>query len=119
MSNQADTTEHWSAALEGIASRGAISQRPRSLARLHEVRREHLGQFWNPELVARFIWRLIDPVIERARASDPGLVAVLDNAVGIGRFFTPGDPQRVQLAVFDVDAAAVEAVRAAQLLGES
>lgn len=86
----------WYAPLADRASLGRRGRRPGSLAGLHEARKANLGQFFTPEPVARFMWGLAAPAIDRALADAPdwARVAVLDNAIGTGRLVRFCDPAK-------------------------
>lgn len=86
----------WYAPLADRPSLGSRGRRPGSLAGLHEARQENLGQFSTPEPVARFIWGLAAPAIDRALADAPdwARVALLDNSIGTGRLVRFCDPAR-------------------------
>lgn len=100
----------WYSPLRALESRGQQAKRPGSLAGLHEARREHWGQFFTPDDLAGFMWRIVEPAMDTAIQRDGGRVAILDNSVGTGRLLQFADPEKHVLAGVDVDGRAVEAL---------
>lgn len=103
------TTPPWYAPLEDISSLGSQSERPGSLAGLHEARKAHLAQFFTPEGLVALIWRIAEPAFARARA-DGFPLSLLDNSAGSGRMFWPAHPENHQLYGCDVHAPSVGAL---------
>lgn len=86
---------HWYDALASIDSLGKLKPRPGSLAGLAARRKETLSQFFTSRGVARLMWAIASPAMERAIARCPGSkVAVLDNSIGSGRLVSHADPDR-------------------------
>jgi len=101
---------HWYTPVRTLVSRGSQARRPGSLAGLHAARREHQGQFFTGDVVARFVWSIVEPVLERARLRDAGARASLfDNSLGTGRLFQFANPEHHSLYGCDVDKDAVMA----------
>jgi hypothetical protein len=100
----------WYAPLRQLQSLGQTAPRPGSLAGLHAARQSHLGQFFTTDALARFIWQLITPAIQRAQTNTPAQVALFDNAVGTGRLFQFADPDAHYLAGADIHDASLDAL---------
>ncbi len=102
--------------LKNRLSLGRVSAKAKSLAGLHDARREHLGQFFTPDEIVAWIWRALQPAFIETLARRQGRVALLDNSMGIGRMFRYADPENYTLAGIDVHAdsvaALIEAARA-------
>ena len=97
--------------LDRHASLGSRGPRPGSLAGLHEARKANLAQYFSPELVARFMWNLAAPAMDRALCDNAGAkIAILDNSVGTGRLFRFADPCKHFLAGVDIHADSVNAL---------
>lgn len=62
--------DDWRHTLRSVASLGSRTRRPGSLAGLHAARREHLGQFFTPDPLAAWVWRMVRPAMDRALAAD-------------------------------------------------
>lgn len=92
----------WYAPLREIKSMGSQAARPGSLAGLHQARQEHLGQFFTPDALVAFIWRLLTPSMEKAVSKQWGKVALFDNSVGCGRLMQFADPEKHHLGGVDV-----------------
>jgi len=96
--------EAWYEPLASLTSRGQARPRVRTLAELHAARREHLGQFFTPAPVARWMWALARPAMERALARHPdSKIAVLDNSAGSGRLLQFAHPDRHWIGAVEVD----------------
>lgn len=106
-------THDWYASLATRKSRGATAERPGSLAGLAAARREHQGQFFTPEAVARFMWALAAPVFAARKAQGGGKARILDNSVGSGRLLRFADPAEHQLYGVDVDEDTITALNVA------
>lgn len=109
----------WYASLRGIESRGSQAERPGSLAGLAQARREHLGQFFTPDVVAKVMWDIASPAMAAAVSSRTlGRVSILDNSVGTGRLLQYADPSQHALYGVDVDTSALAALgQAAEAAG--
>lgn len=105
MQNQND----WYAPLREIASLGSTSKRPGSLAGLAQARRENLAQFFTPDALVQFMWKLIAPAVSVAEQG--GMVSIFDNSLGSGRMFQFCDPAKHVLAGVDVHADSLDEVR--------
>lgn len=99
---------HWYQPLATLRSLGSCAQRPGSLAALAARRRQTLSQFFTPDDVASFMWRLAEPALNRALARAPDAkVSVLDNSIGSGRLVRLADPERHRVLGLDVHADSV------------
>jgi hypothetical protein len=105
----------WYEPLRDRVSLGSTAKRPGSLAGLAQARREHMGQFFTPDALARYIWRIVSPAMERYAAANPtyAKVSVLDNSVGSGRLLQYADPDKHYIAGFDIDQGAVHSLEVA------
>lgn len=93
----------WYAPLRDITSLGSQAKRPGSLAGLHTAREEHKGQFFTPDSLAAYIWRLLSPVMDNALTDLPrSKVALLDNSVGSGRLLQFAAPDKHTLSGVDI-----------------
>lgn len=102
----------WYERLRGAKSLGMLTADPGSLAGLHEARRQHKGQFFTPDSIARFMWNLVDSQLEEVYQKGEGSkVAVFDNSVGSGRLLQFCDPAKHVVGGVDVDADAIAAVQ--------
>ncbi len=91
----------WYSPLRSIISRGSQIDPVGGLAGLHAAREQHLGQFFTPETVVRFMWRIVGLTDARADSDRHGdglddyyrndRWHVLDNSFGSGRMFWPAD----------------------------
>jgi hypothetical protein len=106
---------NWYAPLADVVSRGSQVDPVGGLAGLAAARAEHLGQFFTPLEVVRFLWQ----VTGLANAPEPELYnrrghwQIFDGAFGSGRMFALADPRVHALSGIEVDAAAAERVIAA------
>jgi hypothetical protein len=99
---------HWYQSLTTLRSLGSTAERPGSLAALAERRRQTLSQFFTPEDVACFMWRIAEPALNRALTRSPDAkVSVLDNSIGSGRLVRLADPERHRVLGLDVHADSV------------
>ena len=117
----------WYSPLRSIISRGSQIDPVGGLAGLHAAREQHLGQFFTPETVVRFMWRIVGLTDARADSDRHGdglddyyrndRWHVLDNSFGSGRMFWPADPKLHVLHGIEVDegpaSAVIEAARTA------
>ncbi|WP_199039854.1 MULTISPECIES: DEAD/DEAH box helicase [unclassified Dyella] len=109
MNETAPHPSDWYAPLRDVRSLGSMARRPGSLAGLHLARQEHLSQFFTPDNVAAFMWRLAQPAMAAALERAPGSrVAVFDNSVGSGRLLQFADPERHVIGGADIHAPTVE-----------
>lgn len=107
----------WRNSLESVRSLGSQHTGPGSLAGLHEARREHLAQFFTPLPVARFMWSLAAPAMDRARARSDGHCAVIDTSVGSGRLLHFASPDAHVIDGADIHGPSIEALAAAAKAG--
>jgi hypothetical protein len=113
------TSSSWYRSLSKVVSLGAEHEGAGSLAGLHAARKEHLSQFFTPDEIVSFLWRIVTPAMNAALEEHPfSRIALLDNSVGSGRMFRFADPAKHTLAGCDVHGPSVEAVAtAAQVAG--
>lgn len=110
----------WYDPLRSIESRGSQAERPGSLAGLAEARRMHLGQFFTPDAVAQFMWKIAEPAMKKALLSSRDFeeLSILDNSVGTGRLLQFAEPGIHAIHGVDVDGDTVSALgKAAQEAG--
>ncbi len=102
----------WRQALRGRTSLGSQAKRPGSLAGLHAARLAHLGQFFTPDALAGWIWRMVVPALERAlsRDGEGARVPLIDTSCGTGALLQFADPARHTLAGTDVHGPSVTAL---------
>ncbi len=106
----------WFLPLRSVRSLGSQHKGAGSLAGLHAARAEHLSQFFTPEPLVDFVWRLVEPSIERARTSsgvEGERVSLFDNSVGSGRLLWMADPAKHTLSGVDVHEDSIKALGAA------
>ena len=104
----------WFSPNETIRSLGSQHESKGGLAGLHQARQEHLGQFFTPESVVRFMWDVAEPAMAAALGRAPGAkIALYDNSMGVGGLFRFADPAKHRLAGLDVHAPSVVAAAAA------
>ncbi len=101
----------WYAPLRDAVSRGSQVDPVGGLAGLAAARELHLGQFFTPESVVEFAWRVVGltdaKVLNRDGApTQPDFsrpLHLLDNSFGSGRMFAPADPRLHALHGVEVD----------------
>lgn len=98
---------NWYEPLKSLQSKGSLTARPGSLAGLHEARKNHQGQFFTPDGVASFMWRLVEPAMQNYHQKIPVRLAILDNSVGSGKLLQFADPEHHEIYGLDVDENAV------------
>lgn len=99
----------WYDKLEHRQSLGRQTAKTGTLAGLHVDRRRHLGQFYTPTALARFVWQLAEPAMNAALSRAPGsFINVLDNSVGSGRLLQFAQPDRHALHGLDVHADSID-----------
>ncbi|CAE6967741.1 helicase-related protein [Paraburkholderia domus] len=86
----------WYAPLRELESLGANDVGVAHQGELAAARRRHLGQFFTPANVARFMWGFVD------RFDPKRKVSVFDNSVGSGRLLQFADPERHSIFAVDV-----------------
>lgn len=102
----------WYAPLRALRSLGSLVEGPGSLAGLHEARKRHIGQFFTPDQVARFIWEIaMQAMPDGADPLAPIRYAVLDNSVGSGRLLQFCDPSRHSVGGVDVHRPSIHKVQ--------
>jgi len=101
----------WYDNLSAIKSLGSTSGKPGSLAGLHQARQEHLSQFFTPDDIAQFIWKLATPIIDRSLAKlHKSKISILDNSVGTGRLLQFADPLKHILGGYDIHQPSIDAL---------
>lgn len=95
----------WYDPLRNLRSKGSQAKRPGSLAGLHAARLMHEGQFFTPDALAAFMWRLVEPAMERYKQEHKSRITILDNSVGSGRLLQFANPDAHALYGLDVDVA--------------
>ena len=96
-------TKNWYSALRNIVSLGSRKLvKVENLGMLAAARREHLGQFFTPDIVASFMWGFV---------SNLPIHSVLDNSIGSGRLLQFADPDKHSLYGVDVHQPTVNEVK--------
>ncbi len=96
---------NWYAPLLAVESRGSKIDPVGGLAGLHAAREQHLGQFFTPLEIVRFMWSAVGladappPEVYNTR----GHWQIFDGAFGSGRMFAPADPSVHALNGIEVD----------------
>jgi hypothetical protein len=93
----------WYAPLRGLESLGANDTGVAHQGELAAARRRHLGQFFTPEAVARFMWGFVD------RFDPKRKVSLFDNSVGSARLLQFADPERHSIYGVDIHGPAISA----------
>ncbi|WP_157768592.1 N-6 DNA methylase, partial [Burkholderia ambifaria] len=93
----------WYAPLRAMKSLGSLDVGVAHHGELAAARRRHLGQFFTPDAVARYMWGFVE------RFNPKRKVHVLDNSIGSGRLLQFGDPERHSIYGVDVHDPAVTA----------
>lgn len=102
----------WYSPLSDIESKGKNSKRPKSLAGIHAAKRDHEGQFFTPSALARVMWDMVQPNIDRAIARERNAcVAVLDNSIGSGRLVQYANAKKHEIYGCDIDDDAISLLR--------
>lgn len=102
----------WYQSLRHIKSLGRQIDSPGSLAGLHEARRQHMGQFFTPEAVSRFMFGLVKDELDRVCDEARGYKAsVLDTSVGSGRLLQFCSPTKHIVGGVDVHEDAINQVK--------
>lgn len=87
---------HWYAPLREIQSLGSCDEGVAHQGELAAARRRHLGQFFTPDTIARYMWGFVE------RFSPKRKVHILDNSIGSGRLLQNADPERHSVYGVDV-----------------
>lgn len=102
----------WYESLRGLQSLGSQVASPGSLAGLHEARRKHMGQFFTPDAIAAFMWKLVekevDLLVDTERGYKPSIV---DTSVGSGRLLQFCSPDKHIVGGMDIDPVALSQVQ--------
>lgn len=110
MDIEAEIPSQWFAPLAAFPSLGQIVPKATTLGGLHAARESHLSQFWTPTPIARLMWALAEPAMERAQARLRARVSIFDNSIGCGRLVQFADPDRHFIGGLDVHAPPLEAL---------
>lgn len=113
MSMNKKAKKDWYAPLRDVASKGSQTDPVGGLAGLAAAREKHLGQFWTPDSVVRWIWSALGVEGVARSSSRYGKVSLLDNSFGSGRMFQLADPARFSLFGIEVDPEVAAPVREA------
>lgn len=89
-----NTQNTWYAPLAEIRSLGSTQAKASNLGGLAEARRQHLGQFFTTNEIARFMFDFV--------ADLDGVDSLLDNSIGSGRLLQFADPTRHKIFGVDV-----------------
>lgn len=92
----------WYEPLRDIVSLGSQKSRISNMGELAAQRRQHLGQFFTPDEVAAFMWRIV---------ADYNFGSVFDNSIGSGRLVQYAMPAKHAIYGVDVHQETVEKVR--------
>jgi hypothetical protein len=99
----------WYDTLAPVRSLGSVHEGRGTLGGLHADRQEHLGQFFTPAPLVRWIWDLVEPAFGAAlaRSRAGARIAIMDNACGTGRLLQFADPALHFIGGCDVHAPSV------------
>lgn len=92
----------WYEPLRQIRSFCSQKSKIAHMGELAEQRRQHLGQFFTPDSVAAFMWRIV---------SGHAFHTILDNSIGSVRLIQFADPAKHAIYGVDVHAPTIEAVK--------
>lgn len=102
----------WYEGLRAIKSLGSQGERPGGLAGLHEARRQHMGQFFTPGSIARFMFGLVESELDLVSDEKRGYKAsVLDTSVGTGRLLQFCSPTKHIVGGVDTHEDAISQVK--------
>jgi hypothetical protein len=101
--NESLPFDDWYAPLRAMESLGATDIGVAHQGELAAARRRHLGQFFTPENVARFMWGFVD------RFNPKRKVSLFDNSIGSGRLLQFADPDIHSIYGVDVHEPAITA----------
>lgn len=93
---------HWYEPLRSIISLGSQKARISNMGELAAQRRQHLGQFFTPDQVAAFMWRIV---------AGCNFTSVFDNSIGSGRLVQFTDPRHHAIYGVDVHQETVDQVK--------
>jgi hypothetical protein len=103
----------WYAPLRTLESRGSQIDPVGGLAGLHAAREQHLGQFFTPLEIVKFMWQvvgLVDASPPETSYGTRGHWQIFDGAFGSGRMFAFADPSVHALNGIEVDGALAQQV---------
>lgn len=92
----------WYEALRAIRSLGSNKRKISNMGELAQARKIHLGQFFTPDPIARFMWSLVKGL---------PVSSILDNSIGSGRLLQFADPEFHTIFGVDVHAETVDQVK--------
>ncbi|MCU6501967.1 SNF2-related protein [Rugamonas sp. A1-17] len=93
----------WYEPLRNIISLGSQKQRISNMGELAAQRRQHLGQFFTPDHVAAFMWRIV---------AGCKFNSIFDNSIGSARLVQYADPAKHSIYGVDVHDGTVSQVKA-------
>ena len=94
----------WYEPLRSIVSLGSQKQRIANMGELAAQRKQHLGQFFTPDEIAAFMWRIV---------SKCSFTSILDNSIGSGRLVQFAEPGKHEIFGVDVHEDTVDCVKTA------
>jgi len=102
----------WYESLRGLQSLGSQVASPGSLAGLHEARRKHMGQFFTPDAIASWMWKLVEKELNSLVDTERGHKAsVVDTSVGSARLLQFCSPDKHIVGGMDIDPIALSKVQ--------
>lgn len=94
----------WYACVAEIEGRGLTVANLGGLAGLAFARKEHIGQFFTPAPIVRWMWEIIETEMDNALSAAPdSRVSLLDTSAGSGRLLQFANPEKHTLAVIEPD----------------
>jgi hypothetical protein len=97
-----DVQINWYAPLRALRSLGSQKEKISHMGELAEARKKHLGQFFTPDAVAAFMWRLVENLPVRN---------LFDNSIGSGRLLQYANPEDHRIYGVDVHKETVDVVK--------
>jgi hypothetical protein len=92
----------WYAPLRDLRSLGSQKEKIAHMGELAAQRRQHLGQFFTPDVIAALMWRIV---------SSLPIQSILDNSIGSARLLQFAEPSKHHLYGVDVHAETVDHVK--------
>lgn len=103
---------HWYDKLRGLQSLGSQVDSPGSLAGLHEARRQHMGQFFTPDAIASWMFKLVEKELNAVDGVQNGFKpSIVDTSVGSGRLLQFCSPDKHIVGGLDIDPVALSQVQ--------
>lgn len=94
--------QEWYAPLRALVSLGSRKRKLANMGDLAAARREHLSQFFTPDVVAFWMWKFV---------ADLDINSILDNSIGSGRLVQFADPAKHSIYGVDVHQDTVDEVK--------